>query len=435
MFFSIALILFLLLIFRIKGSSSIDQISKRILLIYVIVWGLTICCSSLDVFDLHTPSLKLRCFLVGHVIAFVLGYKLVKINQQAINKFSFETLNHKLDKLTDSLLFRVISAVLAAYILSLVVVFFRTLALLSLSEMRNDFYEEGLYGNLFSMINGPILSVFNCIALPVFAWMLLYKRNIFTIVLGTYLVGYASLGGGRFGYLIIIIETIFVALCVFLTNENRAQRLKQVAIVGGIMLALITSVTALRYGLSTNSKDTAHDAIEETAKSLYYYSVGPLSALDYAIENHYESRINGYQYGGLTLCSVQAFLYTFLNKVGIRYDKSDLDKMVRIKQDEYILIGTDSRWNALYSTNLYYYLDFGYFGIIIIPFFLGMLVRYTIKLMYRYNNVPFFILTAYVFNIMVLSFTIFRFTGLFDLLFVVGLYICGKHRISLDSNL
>lgn len=281
------------------------------------------------------------------------------------------------------------------------------------------------------MINGPILSVFNSIALPIFAWMLLYKRNIYTIVLGAYLVGYASLGGGRFGYLIIIIEAIFVALCVFLTNKNRAQRLKQVAIISGIMLVLITSVTALRYGLSTNGKDASHDAIEETAKSLYYYSVGPLSALDYAIENHYENRINGYQYGGLTLCSIQAFLYTFLNTFGIVYDKSDLDKMVSIKQDEYIPIGTETYWNALYSTNLYYYLDFGYLGIIIIPFFLGMLVRYTIKLMYRYNNIPFFILAAYVFNIMVLSFVNFRFTGLFELLFVVGLYICGKHRISL----
>ena len=92
---------------------------------------------------------------------------------------------------------------------------------MSMSELRTDFYESGIYGTFFSIVNGPILSTFNLFLIPIFSWMLFKKRNWLLIVQGLFLFGYASLGGGRFGYLRIAIGIAFVGFCLYMNKENQ----------------------------------------------------------------------------------------------------------------------------------------------------------------------------------------------------------------------
>lgn len=426
--FEILIIVFSLLFLGVINDKYLDAISKRIILMYIILWGFVICASSLGAYGLYIPSVEVRIMFTIHVFAFVVGYRLIKIEKGDVATFNVDILNKALDKFTSCIPFKVISFILAGYVWTLVVKFFSILATANLADMRVDFYEGGMYGNLFDAINESVLSIFNIIAIPLFSWMLFYKRNILTIALGLFIFGYALLGGGRLGFLIVFVELIFVSICIFLTQENRKKRLKQLSILGCCLVFIIGILTSLRLDVDTTGKDATNNVIDATSEQIFSYAVGPVSAFDYALNNHYLERIHGYKYGRLTFSSVEAFIYTSLHKLGIEYDKA-LTDLVAIKQEEYIKIGYDTRWNALYTTNLYYYLDFGYWGIILFPFMFGMLFRYILKLLYKSNSMSFFLLLSYVFSVVILSFVDFRFVKLFPFLLVVILYIIGRRSV------
>ena len=422
--FILTVLVFFSLFWHLFRDKNIDAMSKRIILIYVLVWGFAISGSSLGPYGLYIPSVLLRIFLILHVIAFVLGYKSIKIQETISAKFNENKIHYQLNRITNSKFFQIISVVLTLYTISLVIVFFNTLAVADLADMRNDFYEGDLYGPIFSLINGPILSVFNIIAMPIFAWMLIYKRNFLSIILGLYLFGYAALGGGRLGFLFIFAIIFFVALCVFITKTNLRQRLYKLSIMGIIVLVLITIITSLRLRVDTSDNNGISNSIDATTKQICLYAIGPISALDYSIENNYVDRIGGYKYGSLTLSSVEALLYSISNKIGIDYDKS-LDKLVKIKQDEYIVVGDDMWWNALYTTNLYYFLDFGYLGIIILPFLFGRLFRFFIRYLYVYSSASLFIFISHIFIIVFMSFVDFRLVTIYPLLLLIVLFFIG----------
>lgn len=404
-----------------------DLISKRMILIYILAWGFVISVSSLGIYGLFVPSLMVRIMTIVHVLAFVIGFRCVRISRNEISNFNLDFLNKGLDKLTNSILFKVVSCVLTCYIWTLVVKFFEVLATANLADMRSDFYEGGMYGSLFDVIDGPILSIFNIIALPIFSWMIFYKRRPIMIVLGVYLFGYAALGGGRLGFLIIFIELIFISICIFLTEANRYKRLRQLSIFGFSVIIIIALTTSLRLDISTSGKNATKNVIEATVEQITSYAVAPISALDYAINNNYSKRIHGYKYGRLTMSSFEAFLSTLLNKIGINYDQA-LDDLVEIKQDEFINVGRDKKWNALYTSNLYYYLDFGYWGMALFPFIFGMLFRYILKILYKTKSISILILLSYVFSIVVLSFIDYKFVKVFPFILVVVLYIIGRKQ-------
>lgn len=406
-----------------------DVLSKRIILIYTIVWGVVINASTFGVYGLNIPSNEVIAMMTIHVICFIVGFNICNIKSETSCIFSLEYLDEALNRLTNNKFFKFITCVLALYVSSLFLQFIKILAVMSMSELRTDFYESGIYGTFFSIVNGPILSTFNLFLIPIFSWMLFKKRNWLLIVQGLFLFGYASLGGGRFGYLRIAIGIAFVGFCLYMNKENQKRRIRQILCLSIVFVLLIGIMTISRLSISAQGKEGVQDAIEATSEQMVSYAVGPIIAYDYALSHNYKERIGGYKYGGLTLAAPNLLLYIILNKMGFKYEKA-LDDLVEIKQDEVIFIG-DGSWNALYTSLLYYYLDFGWLGIIIIPLFFGYFLRYMIKCLYRTNSIGYFVIVTYMFHEIIRAITDYTFVGVYELILMVVLHVISSrpHKV------
>ena len=393
MIMQLLIVAFIVLVIRLFRSKRYDSLSKRIIIIYSILWGTVIYISSFGFLDFNPPSNEVLLMMAVHVLAFIIGFSIVPISTLEVRQFSIDTLDRKLDQLTSNKFFIIITCILSAYIVSLVVKFFSLIALMDVADLRTDFYESNIYGTLFSIINGPILSPFNLLLIPVFSWMFFRKRNLLTLIQGIYLFGYASLGGGRFGFVRIGIGLLFVGFCIYLDKSNKIRRIRQLVFLTLAIVAIIGLMTTLRLDVDVNGKGGFNTAVESTSQQVLSYAVGPISAFDYAITNDYVDRIGGFKYGGLTLSAPELFIYIILNKTGIKYGKA-IDDLVVIKQDEYISIGDGVWWNALYTSVLFYYLDLGWIGIIVFPFIFGLISRFLIKKMYKTSSMCCFIIIA-----------------------------------------
>lgn len=417
------------IIHLLRAYKNKDVLSKRIILIYTIVWGVVISASTFGVYGLNIPSNEVIAMMTIHVICFIVGFNLCNIKPETSCIFSLEYLDEALNHLTDNKLFKFITCVLALYVSSLFLQYIKILAVMSMSELRTDFYESGIYGTFFSIVNGPILSTFNLFLIPIFSWMIFKKRNWLLIVQGVFLFGYASLGGGRFGYLRIAIGIAFVGFCLYMNKENQKRRIRQILCLSIVFVLLIGIMTISRLSVSVQGEEGIQDAIEATSKQMVSYAVGPIIAYDYALSHNYKERIGGYKYGGLTLAAPELLLYIILNKMGITYEKA-LDDLVEIKQNEIITIGDDS-WNALYTSLLYYYLDFGWIGIIIIPLLFGYLFRYMIKCFYKTNSIGHFVIITYMFHEIIRAITDYTFVGVYVLILMVVLHVISSrpHKV------
>ena len=96
--------------------------------------------------------------------------------------------------------------------------------------------------------------------------------------------------------------------------------------------------------------------------------------------------------------------------------------------DNYIDIGTPWRWNALYTSCLYYYLDFGIFGVLFLPFIFGILVRLSIKWVYQYRSFLMIVILSIVFYTLVNTFQRFFLYRMSQLLLLYVLYHYGKKK-------
>ena len=252
--------------------------------------------------------------------------------------------------------------------------------------------------------------------------MFFKKKNWLILIQGAFLFGYASLGGGRFGYVRIGVGLLFVGFCLYLNKRNKVKRFRQLLFLLISMVFLIGLITTMRLNVNTVGNDGFNNAVEATTRQVLSYSVGPISAFDYAIENDYMNRIGGLKYGRLTLSGPELFIYIILNKIGINYEKA-LDKLVIIKQDDTIDIGDNTWWNALYTSLLYYYLDFGWVGIVLFPFIFGVLSRSCIKRLLNTNSLCYYIILTYIVHELLRSITDYTFVDVFTFILMVTLYV------------
>ena len=77
------------------------------------------------------------------------------------------------------------------------------------------------------------------------------------------------------------------------------------------------------------------------------------------------------------------------------------EKTTDFFQDNWVLVGKARPANYAYTNVIYHYLDFGIFGVILFPFFFSILLRWTIKMFYRYGSISAFCLLFYLFFVFV----------------------------------
>jgi len=104
--------------------------------------------------------------------------------------------------------------------------------------------------------------------------------------------------------------------------------------------------------------------------NVWVYSVGPFRALDYALSH---PSIFGFHFGRLTFAAVDEMIGIPIRMIG--FDYPIMNRQIgAIIQDEIIFIGT-SDFNALYTSVLRFYYDFGVLGVAVLSFLFGAVLR------------------------------------------------------------
>jgi oligosaccharide repeat unit polymerase len=252
--------------------------------------------------------------------------------------------------------------------------------------------------------------------------MVLFKRNWKFVLITLFLLLYFSLGGGRLGYLRMIFGLVFVFYCLFNGEKIKIGGVVVIGIVLFVFLHIVSIVTMARGGSAQSASESGYIAF-------IHYLCGPMSAFDYAIHSDYIDRMGGYTYGRLTLSTLDGWMQYLFQAFGVHYETA-LQTLTEFKQGVRIAIGPRSTWNALYTSQLFTWLDFGYIGCIFLPLFFGIGVKWIVNLFYKYRNWPFFVLVSAFFQISMDSTIDYRFTSPFTLLAFLILFYLGKKSVN-----
>lgn len=414
--------------------SSMDRLSKRILLFYLFFWFIALCLSVSGDQGLHMPQESTIFILLGHILAFVIGFNFVKVRQYAFDiRDRLPLFDLQMNKIISSKIFLVALILSFVYVSSMFAIFFKeTMVANSLVDVRNDFYSGEMLGPSFSFINTYFLIPFHGFLLSIFGYLTFYKRNIVWTLSGIHIIMYSLLSAGRNEFVNILLIIVFFAICIGrLASSNQRKNY--------VVFVLLTIATYSIMGLLTGnrsgiSKDNSFsEGIEETNTHVIAYLGGPVVAFDYALNSDMLKECGGHQFGAMTFASIDEIIFmgeTIVRKVmGGTPRERAISKIGIYLHDNYIDIGTPWRWNALYTSCLYYYLDFGLMGVFFLPFVFGIIVRYLIRCIYRYKSVLYIILIAFIFYILVNTFQRFFLYRMSQLILLLALYHYGKKSI------
>lgn len=411
-----------------------DIPSKRMLILFISFWALSIFFALIQINGLNKIDSTTLYLVYASLVAFYLGFNIYIIPITKAKNITEEKINTQIEYFTNNIVFKAILITLVLYCCYLFSIYYQQVMFYeSLATLRAEYYEyDSLYGPLFRTLNLWVLSPFSLIAIPIFAYKCFYKIDWICFLLGIYLLTYSSLSGGRFGYMRIIVGFIFIIFCLLSKHKNKTKKVfqKTKLIITSIticivLISVLIFVSAGRDGeINSNTSTIVSTGTEQLSNTIGTYMGGSIVAFDYCLNNNYLERIGGYQYGKLTFSAPIKLISPILNLMGFGYiDIADIS----FKQTEYINIGP-GYFNALYTSLFWFYLDLGIIGVVIFPFILGLLFRWSIKLMYEKNTLPIIIFVFIFFQKALHSVFDYTFVSYEELLFVIILLYFGLKK-------
>lgn len=432
-FIIISALFYIMLI--IKGQY--DTLSKRILIPYALIWFISLALSTMGINGLYVPEDSTIYLLVAHLFMFLLGFSIKKSKRIRMNPLT-ESLVESIELLIRKRWFQLIILICMLYSLSLFAIYWRAVAIMqSLGELRDEFYDGNLYGPLYTILNTFFLAPFDYFLYPIFGYMCIKKRNWLWMAMFVYLMAHASLSGGRFGYVRILLGVGFVAFCLFsqLSKQYKKRMVALIIVAAVLGYGLVVVTSGARKGYIGLDKESIEAGIEVANEHLISYTSGPITAFDYALNNNYIKQVGGYKYGGLVSSSIINFIYMTVSRFGIEF-RQPIEVVAHLLQDNLIYIGLDELyWNALFTSCMYYYFDFGIIGVLLIPLILGRLISLCVTFYFRDSNVFSLALVSFVFIKMIFSIVQYNFTpcGEFILVFLLYCLSKKKRKISLKN--
>lgn len=413
-----------------------DVLSRGILYVFVGWWHLSMIGALLSKDILYTPT-DLSVFILWlGVLSFCLGYIVQKIPRYLWSNYSCIYLEKKLNKILDNKLFWLILIAFAIYVIWCYTQFFAEIQLHGVvGDMRQSYFDSDndFYGPRFHILQTFLFKPAVYVLAALFCYSLLRKRNIACLLLLVALFFYHSLGGGRFGYVLMIINLLVVYLLFYSKDNKIVVKFKTYIIlaVGILVLALLlTIVTSMRHGSFDGfNKTTIEDTWDDNSEQIRLFNSGPVVAFDQALKNDwFINKAGGHTYGGL-LFGPLIFLYrnvsvSFLGMPD--FEQPYIRVSQNVQQDTFIKIGPSQEWNALYTWNIDFYADFGIIGIIFMNFIIGFWFRSIIKMFYKKPTASAFLLMCILESLVLFSVFNTTFNDFILWVLIIGLYIIHR---------
>lgn len=381
--------IYILLLILIFGMIK-DTASRRLSLTYVTYWCISLFLCAINPFRYYTVSNGTYWLLLGHIVAFMTGFVLVKPKVGC----NFERMHfHSVVQIVKKKLFLALYFVCMVFIL---ILFYRQrmlLALYTLGELRGDFMSMILEGSglayLFYEIVGMGMFHFT---LCLLFYMILFERKWFYIaMLFIYDAVWAVVTGGRaqvitMGFyllsMFIIGDYIQSVKTGYSTRYTLSFRAKIILVLFVVAMGVSMSiVTFMKHSTGTIDKEAFIDGLTELGMDFGEYSAGPIVAFDQGLKDS-EVKPKEYQYGAATFCGADYFLYIMLRRFDL-HTKSSYYKTTHVFQEALMRISPDRGWNYAYTSCMYYFHDMGVFGVLFIPFLFGFLTRKVVSRLYK----------------------------------------------------
>lgn len=423
------LILFILfiLIIIINNIASFDKISKGLIYSFQFGWGIILIFTCFQPYGLYLPSAYTYLLLSLNVLSFTVGFSAIKINYVTNNILNSKQLLESSKRIINNKWFISYLIIITIYIFSLLKKYFAKLAVVNnLGELRVDFYYDNFYGDWFNYINLLFLYPTQILLLGLTMYCIFKYRKPIIILMIVYLLAYSTLGGGRFDYMTIFLSFIFFSICL---SKLKFKRLIIIISLCLIIFGAFSLITNMRgNGAGQSFPDQIKNGTEQTLEHIIIYPCGAIVAFDHAVNDNYMQKIGGPKFGGLTFSGILSLVNMITKRLGFPI-KEPLYDLMPYKQEKYILVGNQQTHNALYTAMIYPYLDFGIFGIIFIPFLLGLFVRWIIKQLYKYRSLPLVILANQCYIMCLFSTMEFRGIAMFSTTTtIIILYLWGTNR-------
>jgi oligosaccharide repeat unit polymerase len=371
-----------------------DRLSKIIITIYLLWWGVWLSISTLNVFGLFQVSIKTYSLLLLNIvmvlIGFIYGNTLSKktIASKTLHQYEFKLLKNK-----------TFIAILIMNVLILLHYFVKYNAIVGINTRMERF----VVGQLFSS-TGEILfysyfiGTFMYALYAILAYLFFYqgyKNPIFLLVFISILL-YAGIGSGREPIIISIVAITLVYFIrkydypvkcdsmrnFYMRKEKTRKRQPYILIILLIFGILIYAawLTAIRMGYRDFNIHSIQIGVNALLEHFIIYYTGPFRALDYGLVN-YVPNVE-YLWGRGTFAGIDEIFSRILRLFGFSFISSN-NIIGGMLQNNFIHIGNNHYFNFAYTSVMIHYFDLGVVGVIVFPFFYGFFVRNAVFL---YNN-------------------------------------------------
>lgn len=391
--FIIVILTAMILMFIVK-LSKLDKFSKWILTIYNLIVTFLLCFSMTNPASLYPVSDKTYILWILNIVIFTVIYvvfALRKTNRIAELEKTETKWEEAIEKITNSkvwLFFQIgLMIILLYYVIKYNYIVSQTTdqSLLRLIRFTNLFgsYTEKV---IFEYLIMGLFTIFSIITSILFVnkkW-----KNLFFFIGLINIILYISIGFSR---KVLFEFLIYVVLAYIITITLQKKKISKRSIIIGICLVIIIlvltlGVTALRTGVSIfDFKKIYNVIIEEQIKQFIVYFEGPFRALDHFVENGFSSLQGNLSYGRATLGGIDEIISLPLIFIGFQYPY--FNSIVGAELQNNILVGETQQFNALYTSVMNYYCDFGVVGVIIIPALYAIFVRWCIEKFIRKKDI------------------------------------------------
>lgn len=385
--FCIFTFLFLLLM-----KSRMDLLSKKFLYVFLSWWGVYLFCSTFNPCGLFLVSNETYIILLGYVVSFLIGFSAFSLKWNCQNAKKCDNIANVRVNWWYVLLG--ISSVIVVY--NYACKYVLLLEVIGADRARDSLFESGLLFStnyeiyLFQFLFTP----FQTIVQFFLAYCIVFKSKfpfIYLIILVSYFFLYGYLGGGRANYLALFLYVILLfVLRTYIASKLHCDIRKYSLkfyfffLLFCVIIVVVVSVqTILRKGVADIDGQTILMGFEELLSQFVWYMLGPIRALDYAFEYQYDSFL-GFWYGRATIGGFDTLLKMIIHALGGNYTTAN-QVIGGYLQEHLITVGYGITFNFAYTALIFYYLDFGYFGILLWPFFLGIITRF---LVHRFQKKP-----------------------------------------------
>lgn len=282
---------------------------------------------------------------------------------------------------------------------------FGVIAFLAVTQWRLILVQGGA-GNLkidtFELLfnnNSILFFIYQIIVFPFFylscillVTLLLEKGKIKYILLFSLYVLLFSFVGGKRGYFLIVLE-VFVS--IFLLIKLKRIRLsfftwfKYLSIAVVVLLTILLGaayMTSIGKNGVDADKDNLLSSLEENAKNVVIYNIGPFRAFEYALKHEYLEYAGGYTLGRSTLGgAIDYYGVGVLERLGFPISRVR-DKTMSLLQENSIVIGDGVTFNFSYTGLMYFYYDLGFVGIVFFSLLYGLFCSIILNLFNRYRT-------------------------------------------------